>query len=93
MDTVSIRGATPAPLHIVGARLREAGVIGSAGGDPELVERTDGTVEVWPTPRGTTGAPSRRAEIVARCLASLRGSGLSVEFVWRGGETFVRCRA
>ena len=93
VDTAGIRGADAALLHIVEARLRAAGAIREAGADPELVERKDGAVEVWPAPRGTTGAPSRRADIVARCLASLSGSGLGVELVWRGGEAFVRCQA
>ena len=65
------------------------------GRELRLIERADGAIELWPAIEviaPADGDRSRRSAALARCLSSLRGSGLRVELVCRG-ETFVRCRA
>ena len=60
-----------------------------------LVERADGSVEVWPEAPSeptTVRSVGRRRVALAHCLSSLQSSGHQVELVCRG-ETFVRCRA
>ena len=90
MDTVGIRGAGAALPHVVAASLREAGALGEADADLDLVERTDGAIEVWPSLRAVAGDPRRQGAVLARCLTALKGSGLSVELVCRDRRTFIR---
>ena len=80
-------------LRAIESTLESSGVTAAAVGNLEMVDRHDGTVEVWPTaPASALPELGRRRAILAGCLSSLQKAGLRVELVCRG-ETFIRCRA
>jgi len=73
--------------------LMTSGIAEEAVGHLRMVDRGDGTVEVWPSaPVDQPTDLGRRRAILASCLTSLQAAGHRVELVCRG-DTFVRCRA
>ena len=89
------RAMTASLLQTVETALRTSATTEAAPARVQLVERADGSIEVWPelpVLAGPNESPDRRGAILARCLASLQASGHCVELVCRG-QTFVRCRA